>query len=78
MYEERKGDIFDKTVKNVKILAQKEPLTPWELSNALKCDDTYPFQENNLVWILIIHVYCAYLIKYSHILNASVFVCRCK
>jgi len=49
MYEKRKEDTFRKMVKTAEILAPKEPLTPWELSNALKCDDAYPFQENNLV-----------------------------
>jgi len=46
MHEEGKQDIFDKMVKKTaKILDLNEPLTTWELSNALKCDYTYPFQD---------------------------------
>jgi len=49
MYEKRKEDTFSKMAKNGQNLGPQRTLNPWELSNALNCDDTYPFQENNLV-----------------------------
>jgi len=44
-----KGISWIKWLKTAKIFALKEPLTHWELSGALNCDDTFPLQENKLV-----------------------------